>query len=129
MKLVVDTSIFIDKLRGGKKWDEFLNDLDNTVELYLPSIVIFELFSGLSSRKAQISLKISSFRKFFNEIDLTSEIAKRAGEMNRDILGNLDLPDYIIAATAIEIGAQVVTLNAKHFQKIPGVSIFSPVLQ
>lgn len=128
MKLVIDTSIFIDKLRGGKRWDDFFNGLDDTVELNLPSIVIFELFSGLSSRKAQISLKISSFRKFFNEIDLTSEIARRAGEINRDTPGNLDLPDYIIAATAMEIGAQVVTLNRKHFEKIPGVSIYS-VLQ
>ena len=124
MKLVVDTSILIDKLRGRRKWDSFLENLDGGAELYLPSIVIFELFSGLSSKKAQISLKIFNFRKFFSEIDLTFEIAKRAGEMNRDIAGNLDLPDYIIAATAIEIGAQVVTLNKKHFSKIPGVSIY-----
>lgn len=124
MKLVADTSILIDKLRGGKKWDEFLGVLDSSVKLYLPSIVIFELFSGLSSRKARISSKISSFRKFFREVDLTPEIAKRAGEMNRDVFGNLDLPDYIIAATAIEVGAQVVTLNKKHFQRIPGVSIY-----
>lgn len=125
MKLVVDTSILIDKLRGGKKWDEFLSVLDNNIQLCLPSIVIFELFSGLSSRKNQISSKISSFRKFFNEIDLTPEIAKRAGEMNRDSVGNLDLPDYIIAATAMEIGAQVVTLNKKHFSKIPGISLYA----
>ncbi|PIU28353.1 VapC toxin family PIN domain ribonuclease [Candidatus Woesebacteria bacterium CG07_land_8_20_14_0_80_44_9] len=124
MKLVVDTSILIDKLRGRRKWDSFLENLDGGAELYLPSIVIFELFSGLSSKKAQISLKIFNFRKFFSEIDLTFEIAKRAGEMNRDIAGNLDLPDYIIAATAIEIGAQVVTLNKKHFSKIPGVSVY-----
>lgn len=124
MKLIVDTSILIDKLRGGKKWDEFLSVLDSNVELYLPSIAIFELFSGLSSRKPQISLKISNLRKFFREVDLTPEIAKRAGEINRDVAGNLDLPDYIIAATAIEIGAQIVTLNKKHFQKIQGVSIY-----
>lgn len=124
MKLIVDTSILIDKLRGGRKWDNFLENLDNGVELYLPSIVIFELFSGLSSKKTQVSFKIFSFRKFFSEIDLTFEIAKRAGELNRDIAGNLDLPDYIIAASAIEIGAQVVTLNKKHFSKISGVSIY-----
>ena len=124
MKLVVDTSILIDKLRGGKKWDKFLSVLDDNIELCLPSIVIFELFSGHSSKKNQVSSKISNFRKFFSEIDLTPEIAKRAGEMNRDIVGGLDLPDYIIAATAIEMGAKIVTLNKKHFSKIPGVSIY-----
>lgn len=124
MKLIVDTSILIDKLRGGKKWDQFLSGLDNDIELCLPSIVIFELFSGLSSKKNQVSLKISNFRKYFKEIDLTYQIAKRAGEMNRDVAGNIDLPDYIVAATAMEIGAQVVTLNKKHFQKIPGVWLY-----
>jgi len=124
MKLVVDTSVLIDKLRGGRKWDDFLENLEEGAELYLPSIVVFELFSGLSTKKIQVSSKIFNFRKFFSEIDLTFEIAKRAGEMNRDIAGNLDLPDYIIAATAMEIGAQVVTLNNKHFQKIPGVGVW-----
>lgn len=125
MKLVVDTSIIIDKLRGGTKWDDFLSTLDSNVELYLPSIIIFELFSGLSSKKTVASKKISEIRKYFTEVDLTPEIAKRAGEMNRDMKDSLDLPDYIIAATAMEIGAQVVTLNQKHFQKIPGLSIYS----
>ena len=98
--------------------------VDSGVELYLPSIILFELFSGLSSRKTGVANKISEIRKYFTEVDLTPEIAKRAGEMNRDVAGSLDLPDYIIAATTLEIGAQVVTLNQKHFQKIPGLSIY-----
>lgn len=125
MRFIVDTSVLVDKLRGGEKWNEFLSSLDENSELYLPSIVIFELFSGLSSKKPEVSRKIFDLRKFFREISLTSEIAKKAGEINRDISTNLDLPDYIIAATAMEIGARVVTLNKKHFQKIPGVVIFS----
>lgn len=125
MKLVIDTSILIDKLRGGTKWDEFLNVLDDDVELYLPSIVIFEMFSGKSSKKKEITKKIVNFRKYFREIGLTPEIAKRAGEINRDVPMSLDLPDYIIASTAIEIGAQIVTLNKKHFTQIPQVVIYS----
>ena len=124
MKLVIDTSILIDKLRGGRKWDNFLENLDDGVKLYLPSIVVFELFSGISSRKSEMAKKILGFRKYFFGVDLTWEIARKAAEINRDYPGDLDIPDYIIGATALNLGAEVVTLNIKHFQKIPGVSIY-----
>lgn len=125
MKFVIDTNILIDKLRGGTKWDEFLNVLDDDVELYLPSIVFFELFSGISSKKEDITNYILSLKKLFHLVDMTLEIAKRAGEINRDMAENLEAPDYIIAATAIEIGAQIVTLNKKHFSQIPQVVVYS----
>jgi len=124
MKLVVDTSILIDKLRGGRKWDDFLENLDEGVKLYLPSIVVFELFSGISSRKSEMAKKILGFRKYFFGVDLTWEIARKAAEINRDYPGDLDVPDYIIGATALNLGAEVVTLNKKHFSKIPGISIY-----
>jgi predicted nucleic acid-binding protein len=124
MKLVLDTNIFIDKLRGGTKWDEFLSNIDKDAEMYLPTIVIFELFSGLSSKKKPIIEEINGFKKYFHQVDLTWNIARRAAEIHRDCPQSTDAFDCIIGATAIEIGAQVVTLNQKHFQKIPGVSIY-----
>lgn len=124
MKLVLDTNIFIDKLRGGTKLDDFFSGVDEGVELFLPTVVVFELFAGLSSKQKSISDKIIEFRKYFHEIDLNWNVARRAAEIHRD---NKDIEafDCIVAATAIEIGAQVVTLNKKHFGKIPQVAIYS----
>jgi len=34
----------------------------------------------------------------------------------------LGAADYIIAASALELGAKVLTLNAKHFKQIPHLS-------
>ena len=124
MKLVLDTNILIDKLRGGTKWDELLSEVDKNVEMFLPTVVAFELFSGLSSKKKLIVEKINEFRKYFHQVDMSWSIAKRAAEIHRDNQ-NIEAFDCIIAATAIEIGAQVVTLNKKHFAKIPQVVIYS----
>lgn len=124
MKLVLDTNIFIDKLRGGTKWDEFLSNISEDVQMYLPTIVIFELFSGLSSRRKSIVEEINKFKKYFHQVDLTWNIARRAAEIHRDCPQDIDAFDCIIGATAIEIGAQVVTLNKKHFSKIPGVLVY-----
>lgn len=124
MKVIVDTSIFIDYLRGGTKWQEFLDYAPPDLILYIPTIVIFELFSGKSSKKAGLAKKLSALLDKFHKIELDQKIAQHAGELFRDIGSHIDPADYIIAASALEEGAKVVTLNKKHFEKIPGVSIF-----
>ena len=79
MKFVIDTNILIDKFRGGKEFDIFLAKLDKDSELYLPSIVFFELFSGKSSKKERVTNDILSLKKTFHLVDMTLEIAKKAG--------------------------------------------------
>lgn len=125
MKLVFDANILIDALRQNKKVLEIVSEFENSsADLYLPSIIIFELFSGKSSKDREQIKKISDFLNFFEVVDLDKKIARRAGEIYRDISGSLEAPDYIVAATAMELNASVVTLNIKHFQKIPGLSIY-----
>lgn len=125
MNLVVDTSIIIDYLRGGDKWENLLLGMKESVIFYLPTIVVFELFSGQSSKKPQIAQDLVDFTKKFQKIELTERIAQRAGELYRDIHAKLEVPDYIIAASALEERAKVVTLNRKHFEKIPGVDLYT----
>lgn len=122
MRLIIDTSILIDYLRGGMKWEQFLTEIEEDIELFLPTVVIFELFSGKSSRVNEKA--IIRFVGHFKKVDFTETIAKRAGELYRDINQNLEVPDYIVAASALEIGGIVVTLNKKHFKEIPHLKLF-----
>lgn len=124
MRIVVDTSILIDHLRGGTKWEAFIADVDKDAELFLPTIVIFELFSGSSTKNPRKRQDIVNFLKQFRNIDLDEQIAKRAGELFRDFKKTLQVPDYIIAASALEIGGIVATLNRKHFEDISGLSLY-----
>ncbi len=124
MKVVVDTSIIIDNLRGGPNWERFIKYKISEAELFIPTVVIIELYSGTSTRDPQKVKKMIQTLAYFRRIVLTEEIAKRAGEIFRDGEKHLSMGDYIIAATAIEIGAEVATLNTKHFKKIPGVRIY-----
>lgn len=125
MRLIIDTSIIIDELRGGKKWNRLVNEFKkNDTELFLPSIVIFEIFSGQSSKNKKIKDKINNLLSYFQLIDLSEGVAQKAGEIYRDDDSALGVVDYVIAATAMEVGAQIVTLNKKHFSKIPGISIY-----
>ena len=124
MKVVIDTSILIDYLRGGTKWEAFIENVDKEAELFLPTVVIFELFSGSSTKNQQKKQDVVDLLKQFHKIDLDEQIAKRAGELFRDLKKNLQVPDYIVAASALETGAAVLTLNTKHFQQIPHLSLY-----
>lgn len=125
MKLVIDSSILIDHLRGGSKFDLFLTKQRiNESRLFIPTIVIFELFSGKSTKKTSIIHEISDLLRYFQRIDLNESIAKKAGELYRDIGSHIDPVDYIIAASALEIGGTVVTLNKKHFAQIQNLPIY-----
>lgn len=124
MKLVLDTSIIIDYLRDGKKGVEFFDKERVISEFYLPTIVIFELFSGKSTQNFTALEIVNDFIKFFQRIELTESIAEQAGKIYRDVSTSLQVPDYIIAASALEVNATVVTLNKKHFEQIPNISIY-----
>ena len=125
MNYIFDTNIIIDALRQNKKAREVFKKFDNNNDdLFISSVVGFELFYGSSSKDAVQRKNIESFMKYFTEVDLTWKISKHAGEIYRDDTKGLEVPDYIIAATAMEIGAQVVTLNKKHFNQIPNLMLY-----
>ena len=124
MKIVIDTSMIIDNLRNGSSWRVFIESLESDVELFVPTIVFFEIYSGVSTRNAQMVKKIQKIFSHFQSIQITETIARHAGELFRDVSHDLGAPDYIVAATALEIGATIATLNHKHFQKIPGVRVY-----
>ena len=57
---------------------------------------------------------------------LTLEIAKLAGRIHGEQMGqgiSVDFPDLLIGATALHLGFDLVTLNVRHLQRIPGLNI------
>ncbi len=124
MKIVVDSSIIIDYLRGGKKWAEFIDHAERDVQLFLPTIVIFELFSGSSTKNISKLKEMLTFIREFQRIDLNESIAQVSGEFFRDSKTKIQVADYIIATSALSINATVLTLNQKHFAQISHLSLY-----
>lgn len=124
MKIVADTSILIDHLRGGNAWKKIASEIDNDTQLFVPTIVLFELFSGTSTKKPAIVSQIYKLLGTFQRLDLNELIARQAGELYRDANKTLQVPDYIIAASALQINAHVATLNQKHFAQIHNILIY-----
>lgn len=125
MNYVFDTSVLIDHLRGGESFNKISSELPDDFNLIISAVSIIELFSGKSSRRSEVEKKIKELVSNFEIKNVDKNIAKRSGILMRDNKFTIELADNIIAATAIETGAQVVTLNKKHFSQIPQVVIYS----
>lgn len=124
MKIVIDTSVFIDfsRARVGL-FKELINKSKENADLYIPTVVLSEFWAGDDMNdKTNVKNAERLFEKVI-KIPLDEKIAKSAGELMRkkEIFGF----DAIVAATALELGAQVATSNTKDFSKIKNIKLYS----
>ena len=96
--------------------------LADEADVYVSTMTRFEVVRGMRDRERESTFNLLNS---FEALDVTSEIADRAGELIRSwrkrgvTLGDADA---IIAATALQHSLTLVTTNPKHFP-MPELSI------
>lgn len=115
MKLV-DTTVAVDHLRGQLAAVELLAGLiDSGEEVVASELVRFELLAGVRQNE------LPAFEDFCSAIawaEVTEHVARVAGQLARQFRRShtgIDDVDYLIAATAIVIDADLLTANVRHF--------------
>lgn len=125
-KVVVDTSIFIEYGRTGSGPWQTLVELSEAgiMELMVPTIVLYEFWSGKSLNKPVLESAANQLFDDLNLVELTAEMAKTAGALSRS--ETVKGMDSLIAATCLVEKAQLATLNTKHFINIPELELWKP---
>ena len=124
-KALIDTDILIDHLRGQEKAKEYLKDIENGKTKGVISVITeAELAARESMKDISVQIKVKRLIRLLERVEVSSEIACKAGERKRDY--KCRLVDALIAATAIKLNLKLVTRNVKHFEKIPGLEIENP---
>jgi predicted nucleic acid-binding protein len=117
--LLLDTDVWIDYLRGCPQAVRYV---DAQVEsILLSTVVAAELYAGV--RDDEDCARLDEFLSQFPTVPVTIEIARSAGLFKRDYHRSHDvgLADAIIAATAEAQGAELKTLNIKHYPMLKGL--------
>ena len=112
-KILFDTDIVIDYLRGRDDARDYVDSIHE--DIFISVITIAELYAGV--RKGEESKELEMFIETFDVVNLNKNIA-RAGGLYRNQYKpayGTGLADALIAASAKEVGAQVVTFNTRHF--------------
>ncbi len=124
-KILVDTDIIVDHLRGMEKAREFLRKIEKGERKgYFSTITEAELFSGSRMESKDEQRKVLNLLGIMKRVPVDSMIARRAGKIKRR--NGARLPDAIIAATAMLMKAKLSTKNTKHFEGIEGVVLMEP---
>jgi predicted nucleic acid-binding protein len=119
---LLDTSVAIDHLRGSPPAVDLLEGLIEAEESLLASEVVrFELLSGV--REAEVDA-LEQFFAAISWVPVGEEIARAAGSLaqrHRRSHSGIDDVDYLIAATALLLEADLLTTNVRHFPMIAGL--------
>lgn len=123
MKLV-DTSVAVDHLRGHAPATELLSELTRSDEpLVASELVRFELLAGVRASERD---RLETFFGALTWVPVTEAVAREAGELaqrHRRSHTGIDDVDYLIAATALLLEADLLTTNVRHFPMLRGLRL------
>ena len=121
MKLL-DTTVAVDHLRGDPAAVDLLRGLVEDDEILAASEVIrFELVAGVQDDE------LPALEQFFSALSWVSvggDVARTAGELAREYRranSGIDDADYLIAATALLLEAELLTTNVGRFPMLPDI--------
>jgi len=120
-KIVLDTNILIEILKGNSQIVEYLEHLD--AEYYISSVTVMELYYGAFDKKEL--KKLQKFVALFNLLELNEAVSKIATALIFQYAKShtLSIPDSLIAASALEKSYKLFTLNLKDFRYINGLEL------
>ena len=120
-KLLIDTDVLIDYLRGQAQAVEFLES--RTEVLLISTMTIAELYAGVRNGKEMEML--NELIRAFQVVPIDESISMKGGLYRRDYgkSHGMGLADAIIAASAELNRVTLVTLNQKHFPMIADILV------
>ena len=122
MRLVCDTSVLVDLLRGDPRAAALLEERVGVGdELWGIVVTRSELLAGMRSHERGATHALLDSLRW---LDVDVEVADRAGALARRYRrshSGVELPYYLVAAGTEVLGASLVTLNVRHFPMFPGL--------
>ncbi len=129
MKRCLDTCAYSRLMRGEPGLKTCLEEAES---LIVPAIVLGELYAGFSAgtRTTDNESRLATFLELpgVRIQDVTQDVARRYAILVNDLRRKgtpIPTNDIWIAATALELGARLVTYD-DHFKTIPGLIVESP---
>ena len=117
---IIDSSVLIDVSLRREPEIRFLSQMADAGPVWSSVIVRSELWACARPEEAD---RVTDLLDLLRWHDLTVAIADLAGRLAYRYreTHKIGLPDFVIAATAIEVGGTVATLNVRDFPMFPGL--------
>lgn len=118
----IDTSVAVDYLRDRPDAVAVVEETVSSGESLVASeIVRFELLSGVRSGEESAVERFCSRLGWVPVDETISRLAAALAVRHRSANVGIEDADYLIAATALELGSKLLTTNVRHFPMLPGL--------
>ena len=122
--ICLDTSVLIDYYRKVNKANTFFFELTKKYELFAVSAITeYEIYCGSNSEQ---DLFWNNFFDLIITLPFDSKANKETILIERELKKKnklIDIPDLMIAGTAIANNLKLATLNIKHFERIKNLEL------
>ncbi len=123
MTVLLDTNVLIDHLRSRPEARLLLRQaVEASVPVFGSALTKVELLAGIRSHERSATRALLEAMRW---APVTDEIAERAGALARAHRAShqeVGIVDYVIAATAESLQAELWTLNVRHFPMLTGLT-------
>lgn len=125
-EILVDSNVYIDLMRRGMDPPRVLGEWAGTSDLVICGMVRLEVLRGIKSLKLRhalcafmdVLINVPSDQRLWTD---ATDLAWKLDRLGRVI----PAPDAVIAASALRLGAAVLTSDA-HFQSVPDLKVIAP---
>lgn len=121
--IVLDTSVLIDHLRqrddAHRAIDAALGRGEDVVASVISKV---EILTGMRTHERRTTRELFDLIRWTPVDDAAAQLAGEYGRLHRRSHSGTEVPDYVIAATATRLGAELWTRNVKHFPMFPDLA-------
>jgi tRNA(fMet)-specific endonuclease VapC len=136
MGLILDSSVLIARERQGQSIRRVLHQIQakhGETEAALSAVTVVELTHGIYRARTEADrVRRQAFaEEIYRDMivhPVNIEIARLAGKIEGEQMARgvtIAFQDLLIGATALYLDFRVITLNVRHFEKIPGLAVVS----
>lgn len=120
--ILIDSNIIIEMLNGKEGSLERILKYDPN-QVYISVVTEWEVIAGAYDKRSQTAYQKALTR--FNIIQFDKQISEHTGILLKTygLSHGLNIPDALIAATAIKFKIPLLTLNQKDFTFISGLDL------
>ena len=121
MEIILDTNILIEILKNNKKT---ISEVEKYTIHHISIISVMELYYG-AFNKSELQ-KLKKFTELFNIIPLNEPISTIAKDLVYKYAKShsLDIPDSLIASSALKMNLPLLSYNKKDFKFIENLILY-----
>jgi predicted nucleic acid-binding protein len=124
--VLCDTNVFIHFFNGNEETIAIFEKFGDK-RVLIPSVTVMELYQGMGNKTELNNMKKKI--KNYSILHFNTDVSRLAIEYSNKfrLSHNLQIPDAIIAASAVTFQLPLFTYNLKDFDYIPNINLYKPM--